>query len=85
MKGCLHVLPTHDYEIVHPTQADESRVVVGLFSLEIHNRSLLHCREHQQQQHAAEVLGLARKSRICLGIFYRKGQIERSLKSVWWC
>jgi hypothetical protein len=33
MKGCLHVLPTHDYEIVHPAQAHESWVVVGLFSL----------------------------------------------------
>jgi len=34
---------------------------------------------------AAEVLGLARKSRIRSGTFYRKWQIERSLKSVRWC
>ncbi len=46
----LHVLPTHDYEIVHPAQAHESWIVVGLFSLEIHKRSFLHCQEHQQQQ-----------------------------------
>jgi len=44
------VLPTHDYEIVHPAQAHESWVVVGLFSLQIHKRSFLHCQEHQQQQ-----------------------------------
>jgi hypothetical protein len=39
-----------------PAQAHESWVVVGLFSLEIHERSFLHCQEHQQHQQQQQLL-----------------------------
>ncbi len=73
---------------MHPAQAHESWVVVGLFSLQIHSGAFTLSRTPTTTTTttiAAEVLGLARKSRICSGTFYRKWQIERSLKSVWRC